>query len=383
MKQVSFYDTPMQALPASPDAWLEPSKLTLRYQVRAGHSMPYAAPGASNCNHVPSPENVRPERLHDFYRSGYQTYPLFVASVPNVTLYSPLMIGFQGDTLLRETVPPWRRQQIDFFLKLSTFTRCVEDVFIDEPVAMLANYSHTNYWHWINQCLVNVELLRLAGVPESVKLLLPASSPDYARQTLELLGVPASRLLQTGLNRVHIRQLLYPSFLEEHGNGRLSPLLQDLYSRLAQPLGQPGAVSGPVYLSRLDTQARRILNEAELIKALEREGVSSISCSKLRVRDQIRMAQETSLLVSPHGAALTNHAFAGALTPVFEIIPRRWGVSSFYSGTQMLHQPHYIFIENQVHDPETGHGMRLQVDIEGVLRSLEGFRRSLEAPVTA
>ncbi len=377
MKQVSLYDTPMEGLPAEGQDWLLGTQRTHCHLLRAAHSMPYAPPDHTNSNYVPAPGQVRLERLHDFYRSGYQTYPLFVARVPNATVYCPLMIAFQGDALLRETVPPWRRSKLDFFLSLSTFTQCREEEFIDEPVALIANYSHTNYFHWTTQCLSNLELLRLAGVPDTVKLLLPASSPPYALQTLQLLGVPASRLLQPGLAKVQLRQLIYPSLLEEHGNGRLSPLLLDMYSRLAQPLGAPGPVGEPVYLSRADTRARRILNELDLIRALEREGVRSVSCSALDVASQIRMARQCSLLVAPHGAALTNHSYTSALAPVFEIMPRQWGVSCFYSGTQLRHQPHYLYIENQVHNPEAGHGMTMEVAIDDLLRRLENFRRGM------
>lgn len=383
MKQVSLYDTPLQPLPDSNAAWMQPTEQTVCHLVRNAHAMPYTAPDGTRCNRVPATDQIQPERLHDFYRSAYQTYPLFVARVPNVTLYCPLMIGFQGDALLRETVPPWRRHKPDFFLSQPTFTQCSEDMVIDEPVAMLANYSHANYYHWLTQCVANVELLRLAGVPDTTKLLLPASSPAYALQTLALLGIPASRLLQPGLARMHLRQLIYPSLLEEHGNGRLSPMLLDVYARLAQTVEPPGSVGTSIYLSRQDTNARRILNEGELIKALEREGVRSVSCSSMSVHEQIRVAQEARLVVSAHGAAMANLAFTSALTPVFEILPRQWGVSCFYSGSQLRQQPHYIYIEHQVHDLDAGHGMTMTVDIDEALRCLDQFRRALGSPAPA
>jgi hypothetical protein len=382
MNQVSLYDTPRLPLPEDSAVWLQTTDHTVCHLVRGAHAMPYVAPDSTRCNRIPSPDQVRPERLHDFFRSGYQTYPLFVARVPHVTLYSPLMIGFQGDALMRETVPPWRRHKPDFFLTLASYTQCRDEVFIDEPVAMLANYSHTNYYHWLTQCAANLELLRLAGVPETVRLLLPASSPPYALQTLALLGVPESRLLQPGLKRLQLRQLIYPSLLEEHGNGRLSPLLLDVFSRLAQSLGQPGSAGAAVYLSRQDTQARRILNEGDLIAALAREGVNSVSCSSLSVGEQIRMAQTARLVVSAHGAAMGNLGFTSAMTPVFEILPRQWGVSCFYSGSQLRHQPHYVCIEHQVFDPEAGHGMTMRVDVDETMRCLERFRESLNATAT-
>jgi hypothetical protein len=373
---VSIYDLPLRPWPAQPAAMVSGDDGPARYLVRPSHAMPFAPPRPGHSNVQPDARQILQDRLYDIYRHGYETFPLFVARLDEVTLYSPLMIAFQGDALVRETIPPWRRSHLRFYEALSTWQQCKDEVVVDEPVFLLANYSHTNYWHWVTQCLANLELARWMGLPDTVKFLVPGSAPGYVRQTLALMGVPPERLLTPGLTRVRLRRLLYPSLLEEHSNGRFTPLLLDTFSRLAAAADDAPATPTPraLYLTRQDSQARRIVNEDEWMNALESVGFACITCSQHSVADQIRLARGAQIIVSAHGAAMTNIGFAGSLCRVFELMPYRWGVSCFYSLTQMRRQAHFLYVEDGVSDPDAGHRMTMRVDVPKVMACLEAFR---------
>jgi capsular polysaccharide biosynthesis protein len=66
-----------------------------------------------------------------------------------------------------------------------------------------------------------------------------------------------------------------------------------------------------VYVSRLDAGQRRLmLNEHDLCSALSDLGFEIVTASQLSVADQISIFRKAKVIVSPHGAALTNLLFA-------------------------------------------------------------------------
>jgi hypothetical protein len=377
----SFYDAPEYRLGQDGVLpWLARSDAA-RLLLREPHSMPYAAPSRGRINFDVSPQDVLSMRLHDFFRETYRTFPLFLGLLSNVTLHSPLMIMHCEGALIRESVPPWKRDDPRYFERLPAWRDRCEDIQVDEPCLVLANSSYYNYWHWMTQCLVNLSLARWCGLDGHVRFLVPARAPLFVDQTLELAGVDPTRIIRPAHARVHIRRLVYPSFLEEHSNGRFSPLILEPFEAVGQAVGaamvqqtsESAPATGRLYLSRLDTRGRQIVNEAELVARLEREGFEIMTCSEHDVAAQVRKARAAGLIVSAHGAAMTNVGFTNHLARVLEILPASWGVSCFHSLARMRNQDHFLFVERDVQEPEKNHGMRVRVDIDSLLRHIDAF----------
>jgi capsular polysaccharide biosynthesis protein len=128
-----------------------------------------------------------------------------------------------------------------------------------------------------------------------------------------------------------------------------------------------------IYLTRQDTNARRILNEDDLIYSLQKEGYLAVTCSNHTIEEQISIANSAGIIVSAHGAGMTNIGFSSRFSKVMEINPDRWGVSCFYSLTRMRHQRHYVFVEKNIEGLDKGHQMTMRVDIDSLLLSLDNF----------
>ncbi len=76
-----------------------------------------------------------------------------------------------------------------------------------------------------------------------------------------------------------------------------------------------------LYINRLSSPNRKIQREPRLAAALEAAGVLNVSMENLAPSDQIRLFCSASLIIAPHGAALTNLLFASPHCRVVELLP--------------------------------------------------------------
>ncbi len=76
-----------------------------------------------------------------------------------------------------------------------------------------------------------------------------------------------------------------------------------------------------LYINRLSSPNRKIQREPRLAAALEASGVRNVSMETLSPFDQIQLFHSASLIIAPHGAALTNLLFASPQCRVVELLP--------------------------------------------------------------
>ena len=76
-----------------------------------------------------------------------------------------------------------------------------------------------------------------------------------------------------------------------------------------------------IYIRREDVNYRNILNEADLIDKLKKNGFKIISTSQYDVLDQINFYANAKIVLSPYGSGLANIIFCKPGTKVFEISP--------------------------------------------------------------
>ena len=67
---------------------------------------------------------------------------------------------------------------------------------------------------------------------------------------------------------------------------------------------------------------RRVLNEDELQPVLERNGFATIVLEDLSVAEQIAAFRAAEIIVSPHGAGLTNLIFSRPGIRILEVFPQ-------------------------------------------------------------
>ena len=76
-----------------------------------------------------------------------------------------------------------------------------------------------------------------------------------------------------------------------------------------------------IYVRRENVNYRKILNEADLIEKLKKNGFQIINPNHFEIFEQIKIFSEAELIISPHGSNLSNLVFCKKNTRVYEIAP--------------------------------------------------------------
>lgn len=97
-----------------------------------------------------------------------------------------------------------------------------------------------------------------------------------------------------------------------------------------------------LYISRANSQRRKIKNEEKLKKTLENLGIITIQLENLSLEQQIKTIYNARLIISTHGAGLTNLIFAQPGTKVIEFIPRKRFTQHYIKISTILNLQHFV-----------------------------------------
>ena len=184
--------------------------------------------------------------------------------------------------------------------------------------AMIGGTYAQSYYHWMFDLLPRLDLLSRSGL-EFDRLIAP-DSLAYQRETLEAAGVPAEgRVSYSDDTYLHLDRLLFPSVPGTPGQSppAVCEFLRGLFR--AEITGQHQ--TRRLYLSRADTNRRKLANEDAIIAALEPFGFDSVTMTGRSVSEQARLFAQAEVIVAPHGGALTNLVFCQPATKVIELFP--------------------------------------------------------------
>ena len=91
-----------------------------------------------------------------------------------------------------------------------------------------------------------------------------------------------------------------------------------------------------IYINRLSATSRSIKNEREIIRYLSKKGFQSIELNKLKPMEQISLFSEASIIIAPHGAALTNLIACKEGTKVIEFFVGNRKVRTYEKLSELL-----------------------------------------------
>jgi len=329
---------------------------------------------------LPAPEVVhlpyQPAAIPEvFGKLDYQTAPAYVAKLTNCLVMGHRFVVVTSDRRpLYESIPTFlgKKNPRWFDRDQGTLDKLFELPLteIDEPVALICNSNWRNYWHWHTQTLPNIALLRQVGLyPGNVKLL-GCKLSEWRETSLSLLDVQFADAIRDNEPRVFkVRELYYPSFLDKTNMWLQSPVLLNTYQALAAeaqrrvpPQGEPERI----YVSRLDSKRRRLLNEAALSDALERLGFVTIIPGEFDYLQQVTMMRNARVIVAPHGAGLTNLAFAAKSGVVIEAVPNYWYAEEKAAFRVLAQLAGHRYCAIVAHDTNP-HTMDWNIDVDAVL----------------
>lgn len=174
-------------------------------------------------------------------------------------------------------------------------------------VASVAVPAWKNYYHWVIECLPRIRLLEKYGnhTGQYPVLIIPRDSPDWLKESIDMIEY-TGKIASIEGSVISVDSLVVPTFPDP-----TSIEYQWLRKRMLNDVPYTEAeFSKRVYISREDATVRRVSNKKRLNRLLDTYDIHTYSLSSLSVREQIDLFSQAKLIVSPHGAGLTNILFA-------------------------------------------------------------------------
>jgi len=188
---------------------------------------------------------------------------------------------------------------------------------------LLSKPNGSNYFHFLfDSILPLVELLEIEELSmESVEFLASSELNSWQREMVALLGIDVDRrVVDTSGRLLAVKRMLVASprrYKLTISTVALHTLRRRIRGRLG--IGEPEA-SELVYVSREGSETRRVTNEKDLVAVLEQRGFRTCRLEEMSVSEQVRLFSAAKVVVAPHGAGLSNLAFAESPT-VVELFP--------------------------------------------------------------
>jgi capsular polysaccharide biosynthesis protein len=241
------------------------------------------------------------------------------------------------------------------------------------PHLLLHHYGgYMNYGHWMMDCLIGAWVLA-EDIREGRVRVITAPLKPWQRETLKALGVPAFGLTEVS-SIARCDHLIVPSALGMGLFTRPSPLLIQCFRALragCPPPANPLPRCPRVYVARETREPRRIRNEADLIRALERRGFVAVLPGRLSIPQQVQLFAGAACVVGPYGSGLSNIAYMAPGRHVVDIVPDLFTSWLWLTRLSALLQLRYAMTV-----VDTDAEQDFEADVPAVLHALDvfGFR---------
>ena len=204
------------------------------------------------------------------------------------------------------TIKPW---STDFALK-----------HLPGTVLVLSNSHFNNYFHYLYDVISRLALIE--EQLDSYQAIYVRNKMPYQKQYLSLLGLDNKQIISADQEMpvgITAERLVMPCYSPIEGY-TLDPKIIGFLRRKLLPYADSALNRGErIYITRRKARYRRILNEQKLLQILAEYGFSVICLEDCSVDEQISVMKFANVIVSLHGAGLSNLLYCDPGTKVLEI----------------------------------------------------------------
>jgi hypothetical protein len=296
-------------------------------------------------------------KFEKFYADFSPIDKVYFVTIPDGRVWSDSAIITADDRLLKELsmLPRKIIEDHPIFSKLK-----LRSVYhIEGTAAVLSARSGDNYYHWMFDVLPRLELITLGGRSISLidKFIINSSRFRFQIETLTHLSIPQEKLVEIEkYSHIKADQLLVPS-LRTTTNDKIGSkfacnfLRREFMPKMKESLN----TSERIYISRSKAQYRRILNEEQVTDVLDKLGFVPISLESISIFEQVSIFSSAKVIISPHGAGLTNTVFCREGTKLIEIFSPNYLHVCYWSICNYVGIEYYYLIGEGQRPPEYVH----------------------------
>lgn len=214
---------------------------------------------------------------------------------------------------------------------------------IEQAVWALDQWSF-GYFHWITEVLPRILTAKQSGFEYPVLFPKNAHKNLYFEDSIAALQIDPH--YYSLIERVQIKKLIAPSHFQP---AQFDPahiiMVRDCFRKHDLQV-KPNLPGKRIYISRTIAQRRFVRNEGELEVLLAKFGFETIYMEKLSFREQRYLMANTSILISNHGAGLTNMIFMPDKATIIELKANADDINNCFFNLARALDHHYYYTIN-------------------------------------
>lgn len=202
-----------------------------------------------------------------------------------------------------------------------------------------------NYFHWMTDVLSRIKLIPYKDLKE-YPILIPKHFllESFISETLELLKIPYETYDIE--KKIKINKLLVTSHASPAGNYNnqlIHKVSKDLKEKSKNQLEKN--YPKKIWLSRKNQDRRVLLNEDDITRYLSEKGYEIIYPELISISEQVNLFNNAEVVISLHGASLTNIMYMNQNKKVLEIrIFSDTVRNAFFSLASEFNLSYYYFL---------------------------------------
>jgi len=270
---------------------------------------------------------ILPKNVEESHREFFQNHSLFNTQPPQLTRFRNVFVSstglvFKNANVLAESVcsPLFlKKYTIPFFLRnfFGSLYRIKFQIFKKGVYIIVHDEWSSNYFHWLTDVLPRLYIARFL-LQDTILILPDTFKSSYHHHTIKRFNIV--NIKRADIHSFYfVKQLIFPSHLTAPGGYYNPQILRAAVNFLTVGCNKNIHRGKKIYISRKNAYTRRIVNEAEVIALLEKEGFSIVLCEELSFEEQVSIFSNAAILIAVHGAGLTNMAFMSEGSSVLEL----------------------------------------------------------------
>ncbi|GAB3927698.1 glycosyltransferase family 61 protein [Mucilaginibacter myungsuensis] len=276
----------------------------------------------------------------------YSTPPAYLYSLKDVYLYKQMgLVLSNRNALFQEFTHHFGISSLSKFLRKNPFYTYATNIKrIAGTGAVLVSPESHNYYHWLSDVLPRIKLYQ-SVMGHIDHYCISAAVPEKFLAILPSFGIPMTKiLLVNDQEKLHFNTLYVASL--PGSEGRSPKWAVDHVRDKLIPLGtDPVIANKKIYFKRGPSGQRKLINEENIIGLLQQHGFDVIDPDDLSITEQINLMQHASVIVSVHGAALSNLLFANKGISVIEFFSTDYFRTDCYFTLSRMLALNYHYIK--------------------------------------
>ena len=214
-------------------------------------------------------------------------------------------------------------------------------------VAALMTLGQSCFGHWMMDLLPRVESLKQAGysLDDFDWFYIDECKHSYQVETLARVGIPIAKVINPSKHpQIRADELVVPSYVGGcfNASGQTCDFLEQLFSKEQDtPLSEKPL---RLYISRSNTQHRRLLNESQIVKLLMSYGFVVVEPQKMMLAEQARLFKRAEVIVASLGSAVANYVHCKPNTKIIEFFNPKCVQTCTWNVCYQKHFDYYYFL---------------------------------------